>query len=165
MEPIQVTFKYTEADYADFNNHYLLKGKGRRMIWLVGAVVLLSIGVNAWTSPKPLYVLATYVIPVVLFFFLWRYFLKKMAGKVFKATPQMFEERQCTIDERGIDIKGETFTATYDWTPELRLAVDKNQLFIFTSAMSAIILPKRVLSAEQQTALTDFFKRKGLKVI
>jgi YcxB-like protein len=163
MEPIQVEFRYTEADYTDFAKYHFWKGPGRRMYLWLGGLFLLVLVVNYRLLTQPAYLLG-YVVFGVLFLFLWRFFLKISARKVFKATPQMLEQRQCTISEQGIDVKGESFTATYDWTPELRLAIDKNHLFIFTTAMSAIMLPKRVLSAEQQTALTDFFKRKGLKV-
>lgn len=153
---IQLDFTYTEADMRAFTNYYYSRGKGRRSLYLIAGAVLLFVAYRLFKDGFSTPVLLGTVFPVLMMLALWWAIYRFTVRRSMTLAPQMREPRQCTITPEGLNVAAETFTSTYTWD-EFQKKVETPEAFLlFTSAMTAVILPKRAFTPEQMTAFKTY---------
>jgi hypothetical protein len=83
---------------------------------------------------------------------IWYLTLRFTTSRVFKSNTQLLEPRRFSFDDNGIVMKGETFSSDYKWEGFLRVVETATGFLLFTSNVSAVILPKRIFNATQMEA-------------
>ncbi|MBK8557915.1 MAG: hypothetical protein IPL65_20195 [Lewinellaceae bacterium] len=138
MKAFELHFQYSETDFNEFLWHYVVKGRGRRMMWWM-VIAVLVLGFTFWWQGKMTpSVILTMGVALVFFTLMWRWFLFQTGKKNFKMNPQMQEKRRCQIHAKGFDMHGETFNALYVWSEVQRLAETPNLFLLYTSPMSQV---------------------------
>ena len=80
---------------------------------------------------------------------LWWVIYRFTVKRSMTLAPQMREPRRCTIHPEGLTVEAETFTSNYTWD-EFQKKVETPEAFLlFTSQMTAVILPKRAFAPDQ----------------
>jgi uncharacterized membrane protein YbaN (DUF454 family) len=163
MQPITLQFTQERADYEAFIRHYTTKGRGRRSFWIIGLLVL-GVGVmNVALSRQPIGTTLLFtLLPIALFLaffaFFYRFLLRRNLSKTLEASPQFWEKRTVTITDEGLVINGETFNTDYTWKGITQLEETKDVFLLYSSPVTAVLLPKRAFSPEQLTEFRNLVK-------
>ncbi len=157
---VDVSFKYTEADYREFTRHYVMKGRGRRLLLYIvlGVAIFVAMSYRELTNPANLAVFAGVI---AVFLVLWYWLLQQSMTRAFKMNPQILEQRRFTANDAGFTMKGESFSSDYDWLPHYKFVETANTYIIALTPMSGLILPKRAFSTEQRTAFEQWRQGRG----
>lgn len=148
MEPIQLHFEYTEADYQEFLLNYFWKNQSRLyllMLLLVLAVLLFTFKGNFLSSAF----LISCLLPVAMMVALWWGIMRFSGRRSFKMNLQMQEPRSGQIDPDKITIAGQTFSSDFLWAGVQNVEETRNLFLVYNSRASAVMLPKRAFSQNQ----------------
>ncbi len=164
MEPISLHFQYTEADYQEFLRNYFWKNQSKQYIGLI-FFALIVLGIINRDQIRSMYFLVSTVLPVAIIVGLWFMILQYSGRKAFLMTPQMQEPRECRIDLVQIVLNGATFSSDFEWAGVQQVVETRNLYLLYNSKQSAVILPKRVFSAEQTNAFRRIVSQQpGLRI-
>lgn len=153
---LDLNFTYTEADIQVFSNYFYLKGKGRRSLYLIGGGVTLFIAYRLFQDGLSTTSLLSTLVPTLLFVVVWWFVYRMTVRRTLSLTPQMREARRCHIGPEGLKMQAETFLSEYDWTAFQNKVETPEAFLLFTSPMTAVILPKRAFSPEQLTVFRQY---------
>lgn len=149
MDEIEVHFTYTEADYQEFLRNYFWKNQSKFYILLL--VFMLAFLVFTF---KGAYLSWNFflscILPIALFAGLWLAILRHSGRRAFRMNDQMQETRSGRIDRDKISIAGQTFSSDFLWEGVQRVEETRNLYLVYNSKASAVMLPKRVFTANQQ---------------
>jgi YcxB-like protein len=147
MANIVLSYQHTTADYVEFYQYYMLKGRGRRFFVILavalGGMMLYQLWCNNWATVAAILVFCLVFIPVY-----W-IMLKRSATSIAQHMPQFLEPRTVTINQSGIEVQATTFTTDYQWAGIVKTVETKAAFLLFSSAVSALIIPKSAFEAEQ----------------
>lgn len=146
---IQLNFTYTEADMRAFTNYYYQQGRGRRSLYLIAGALLLFVGYNLFKGGFSGPALLGTLIPAALMLALWWVIYRFTVKRSMTLAPQMREPRRCTIQAEGLQVEAETFTADYTWADFQKKVETSEAFLLFTTQMTAVILPKRAFLPDQ----------------
>lgn len=149
----EVHFQYTEADFRSFMTHHYRKGAGRKVIVLLLGIAFLAGLWPAFKAGFSLFAVGAALFWILFLAGIWYVTLRFTTSRVFKANTQMLEKRRMTFDGQGLQMHGETFSADYKWEHFVKTAETDTQFLLFTSPVSAVILPKRAFSEQQMADL------------
>jgi YcxB-like protein len=152
---VDISFKYTEADFREFSHNYLMKGRGRRLLWYIALAVAIFALLSYRELSNPMSLLGL-LAAFALFIGLWWWILQRSIATSFKMNPQILEQRRFTTHNTGFALKGESFSSDYDWQPGYKIMETPNTYIIGLTPMTGIILPKRAFSTEQRTAFEQW---------
>ena len=154
MQPIELSFEYTAADYQEFLRNYFWKSQSR----FYGILILLVLAVLAFTQEGSVFswqFLLSAILPVGMFVGLWFGIMRYSGRRAFQMNLQMQEQRTGQIDAEKISIVGQTFSSEFKWEGVQRVEETQNLFLIYNSKSSAVILPKRDFAPAQ---IQDFKK-------
>lgn len=155
---MQIEFSYEEQDLGAFSKYYYAKGRGRRSLLLaVGAMALVIAGqsVSQGFSMERLFAVGWVVLVFgAIWWFVFRWLLKRSLSQ----NPQLREPRKVTIDPNGLQVEATSFSTDYQWGDFVEKVETSDVFLLFTSKLSALILPKRVLTPEQLVEFRTFLK-------
>lgn len=153
---LDLNFTYTEADMRAFSNYFYLQGKGRRSLYLIGGGVLLFIVYRLFQDGISPTSLMTTLVPTSIFIVAWWFVYRMTVRRAINLSPQMQEPRRCHIGPEGLKMQAETFLSEYDWNAFQNKVETSEAFLLFTSPMTAVILPKRAFSPEQLTVFRQY---------
>jgi hypothetical protein len=157
-------YEITKEDLSAFNlYHHRHSPTARRQYlrsWLVPAFVLMLACIAIWyladrERGKPLSTFLDLlplfsVIPVYLLYFPWAYrrkLRKIVAGMVSEGQNRgLFSRHRVTISPDGVTNSGEFSQSSTKWRAVERVAASNEHAYIYTSAMGAIIVPRRAFA-------------------
>lgn len=152
-ESIELQFKLTRDDIREFQLQHLIRNRGRRLLILLGILVLVCLYFavsfyqeSGWPGALSI------CIPFVLFVALWWFILVRALTRGAAMNPALFEQQQYTFRTEMINMKGETFSAEVSWGHMTKLTETQNLFLLYSGPMTARILPKRAFAPEQVAA-------------
>jgi hypothetical protein len=151
----EINFQYTEADFRSFMAYYYRHGAGRKSLYILGIAGLVAAAWPFFSSGFNVVSLISAVFTLILMAAIWYFTLRFSSGRVFKANKQMQEKRHCVYDAEKIVIQGETFSSDYTWNAFSQVVETPESFLLFTTGMSAVILPKTAFS---ETQMAEFRK-------
>lgn len=165
-------FKQKEEDIIAFNYFYFWSSPERRWFrWLVrfGPLVVFTL-ISLNNSPDPrLWGIINYLLVAwgLVFAFIAPSYIKsrlrRRLDKVVKTVKRadIIGDRTISIDDDKIQAKGEHSQSTMEWSSVLKFVEIENYFFMYFSANSGLIFPKRVFTSENQMdALLEMVSRK-----
>ncbi len=154
MSPIQLSFRYTEADYQEFLRHYFWKNRSRLYLAL-GLLALVALVITQQGDVSSMGFWLSTLLPVSLILVLWWAILRFSGRRAFQMTPEMAEQRTCVIDADKIAVTGQTFLSEFKWAGVLYVAETKSLILVYTTKTNAVMLPKRAFSTDQRAAFKN----------
>lgn len=155
---MQIEFSYDEQDLGAFSKYYYAKGRGRRSLLLaIGAMTLVVVGQTAAQGFSTERLVSIGLIALVfgaIWWFLFRWLLKRSLSQ----NPQLREPRKMTIEQSGLQVEATSFSTDYQWEAFVEKVETSDVFLLFTSKLSALIIPKRVLTPEQLAEFRTFIK-------
>jgi hypothetical protein len=163
---VSLKFRLTEDEYLQYNYYTAWAAPDRKMYRILYFLrVMLLYGVVAF-----LYIFATrqhyiwidisvFVITGLVYLIMIPKFVKssirrKVADILSKKENQhVLEEAEITISDTGVIDKDTNSESRYNWEAVVKLAETEDSYYLYTNSYHAIVIPKRVVSADEATQL------------
>lgn len=152
VEPINLQFQYTEADFQEFLRNYFWKNRSRLYIGVFAVALVVLAILNRDRLNTPQFWQST-ALPVLLLLVLWFWILRNAGQRTYRMNTHMQEPCQCRIDPIQITLTGTSFSSDFEWTSIQQLVKTRHLYLLYTSKQNALILPLRAFSGEQ---IADF---------
>lgn len=162
---MQVSFEMTREDIIAFNLYHSAQSPNlSRQRWSIILAFLFAAGVLAimMMVPGELQKLFRGLWPVALFLFVtavlvlftWRRFLRKAVDQMLDEgrNRSLLGKKEVIITPVEITGVGDLKSVTLRWKAVERIELDESYLFIYYSALEAILVPRRAFAAESEFA-------------
>ena len=102
--------------------------------------------------------LITMIITIGLFALLFVVILKRNLKKQYNSNKLMQAENDVIMDEAGLHISAEHGNTNIVWNNVSKAAESKNGFYVYIANMQAFIIPKRLLSAEEEATIRSLIQ-------
>ena len=164
---VSLKFRLTEDEYLQYNYYTAWSAPTRkkyrifyflRVIILYGAVAMLYI-----IATRQHYIwidISVFVITGLIYLVMIPSFVKSSVRRKVKAilskkeNEHVLDEAEIILADSGIIDKDTLTESRYNWDAIVRLADTPDSYYLYTNSYHAIVIPKRVVSKEQEIELT-----------
>lgn len=159
---MKIDFELTSEDWLDFNKYYFFNSKeiGRTKLFVqlsVPVSVALILIYNAFKgSLDKTGAIIGLSFGLLWFFFYPKKFYRETIKKIEKLMKEgdnssLFGKHSIVFDENGVTCAEPESTQTFKWSAFKKAVETKNHFFLFNTAMSAIIIPKKTILSEVES--------------
>lgn len=162
---LQFKVKVTESEYIRFSSLFILsKIKIIKIIIPVFFIsFLLALSRDIKNDNFPGMSTLALVVPVAVFFPIYNSFKKDLKKSYLKFS-SLQEETVYTVDDSGINVKGETFESFILWDKVDNILTKKEFVMISLTPSFGNLIPRRNLTSEQLLQLLKYAHNANVKI-
>jgi hypothetical protein len=161
---VSFKFRLTEDEYLEYNYYTAWSAPTRkkyrvlyflRVIILYGAVAMLYI---IATRQNYIWIdISVFIITGLIYLVMIPSFVKGSVRR--KENQHVLDEAEIVLSDTGIIDKDTHTESRYDWDAIVRLAETADSYYLYTNSYHAIVIPRRVVSIEEEKELTRLLSK------
>ena len=140
---VDINVKITEKDLNSFMLYHNYAGFQGKLSIVLGILAIIA-SVSTYGKVDTIYTIAYVAFGIILIVYT-PVSIKMRSKKQFLLTPVFKEPIHYTIDEEGIQAQIGDHQTKAEWSNVLKVVINSNYIFIYTTRINATILPKSEL--------------------
>ncbi len=173
---MEIKYDFKEEDYVEFNIHHMKSFKtGKRMTTMlrwIGPILFLMSGLVMGSKEFLGFNISffLYITLALLWYFLYpKIFMNSVRKRVKKLLKEgknkgLLGQRTIKFDDQGYTSISSVTEAKTIWSAVERVDQEDNYIYIFESAVSAVVIPLRELSETEVCDVKKILKENAVKV-
>lgn len=152
---LRKTFHLELEDYISFNLFHSKKQLLISLLAFIGLVPLFTLAISD-SQDHHLVLSVSIILSIVigiLYALLTVFLLKRKLRKQYNSTRLMQAESEIIIDKAGLRQSNEFSNLAISWTDVFKAVESKKGFYLYISKMQAFIIPKHLVSAEEEKIL------------
>lgn len=163
---MQFQVSITKEEYKKVSIQFLLK-----RLWLIKIIIpvlllnfLLSLLMEGPSSDIFLNSGLMPLLVILLFCTIFYFSLNRSVGKAFQNSPALTETIIYTVDEKGVNVKGESFHTTMPWSRFNYIWVKGDFILLLQTTAFGNVIPTRNFSEGQLEQLLQYAQNANVKI-